>query len=207
MESKIIKRLDGHILQAHRLLCETVEGGAFERSRGWARCLTGSTIATFNTLFLFRPEVLTDEVLSDAAAYFDDWGVSHTVAFDEHWMPDGVNELDARCYQPLPPQPGMFLKGELRRMGSCPDLVVERVGTVAAVSAHCTLVSHLFGLPITETVHLFPFRQLQYDAIRHYLGYLDGVPVAIATGIVAEGVVSVWNVSTRDDVRRRGVAT
>jgi predicted GNAT family acetyltransferase len=65
----------------------------------------------------------------------------------------------------------------------------------------------LFGLPLNETKRLYSTNQLQNDAIRHYLGYLDDAPVVVGTGVLAEGIVSVWNVATRDVFRRRGMAT
>jgi GNAT superfamily N-acetyltransferase len=101
----------------------------------------------------------------------------------------------------------MVLLGPPRRLRSHPDLVIERVGTAEGMNVYCRLVSELFGLPLTETTHLFPVGQLQNDAIRHYLGYLDDVPVVTGTGVLAKGIVSVWNVATHDVVRRHRVAT
>jgi ribosomal protein S18 acetylase RimI-like enzyme len=207
MNERIIQRLDEHIVEAHRQLCQSVDGGVFERGKDWARGYTGSTIFTFNLLLLLADRALSDDLLSDAAAYFDERRVPHVVAFDEHRLSKGARFLHSRRYQPLPPQPGMVLFGPPRRLRIHPDLAVERVGTVAAISAYCTLVSELFGLPLAETMRLFPIDQLRNDAIRHYVGYLDEVPVVVGTGVVAEGIVSVWNVATRDDVRRQGAAT
>ena len=171
------------------------------------RGYTGSTISTFNLLLLLNERALTDDLLSDTAAHFDEQGVPHVVAFDEHRLPGGTNFLHARSYQPLPPLPGMVLLGPPRKLRSHPDLVIERVVKKVAIGAYCSLVSELFGLPLTETTHLFPARQLRNEAIRHYVGYLDDVPVVVGTGVLAEGIVSVWNVTTHDDVRRQGVAT
>lgn len=207
MGAHSIQRLDEHVLEAHRHLCQSVDGGTFERTEDWARWYTGSTIATFNVLSLLKSEALTDDLLADAAAYFNERRVPHAVAFDEHWLPHGANSLHIRRYQPLPPQPGMVLLGTPRRLPSHPDLVVESVQTVAAMRAFCALLSEMFGLSLTQTTCLFPISQLGDTAIQHYLGYLDDVLVAVATAILAKGVVSVWNVATRDDVRRRGVAT
>jgi GNAT superfamily N-acetyltransferase len=207
MDAQIIQRLDEHILEAYSHLCRSVDGGIFERTEDWTRVYTGSTIATFNSLLLLSPEALTDDILSDTAAYFNERRVPHTIVFDEHRLPDGAKTLHFCRYQPLPPQPGMVLMSTPRQLPSHPGLVIERVGTVAAMSAYCALVSELFGLPLTEVSRLFPINQLRDDAIRHYLGYLDDVPVTVATGILAEEVVSAWNVATQDDVRRRGVAT
>jgi GNAT superfamily N-acetyltransferase len=207
MDARIIERLDEHILEAHRQLCQSVDGGIFERSEDWVRVFTGSTVATFNFLLLLNERALTDDVLSDTAAYFDEQGVPHVVAFDEHWLPQGSNFLHSRCYQPLPPLPAMGLSDLPRPLEPHPDILIEKVDTAPAMNFYCSLVSELFGLPLTDTTHLFPVRQLQNDAIRHYLGYLEGAPVVVGTAVLAGAAVSVWNVATHDDVRRRGGAT
>lgn len=207
MNERILKRLDEHVLEAHRYFCQSVDGGVFRRTKNWARGYTGSAVSTFNLLLLLHERALSDELLSDAAAYFDEQRVPHVVAFDEHWLSNGARFLHTRRYQPLPPQPGMVLLGPPRRLRIHPDVVIERVGTVAAVSAFCSRVSDLFGLPLTETTRLFPINQLRNDAVRHYVGYLEEVPVVVGTGILAEGIVSVWNVATHDYFRRQGVAT
>ena len=151
MDTHILKRLDEHILEAHRHLCQSVDGGIFEQADEWARSFTGSTISTFNLLLLLGNRALTDDLLSDTAAYFNEQGVPHVVAFDEHWFSGGTNFLHSRSYQPLPPLPGMVLLGPPRRLRGHPDLVIEQVGTKARLGVYCKLISELFGLPLPET--------------------------------------------------------
>lgn len=207
MDTHIIKRLNEHILKAHRYLCQSVDGGIFEQADEWARGFTGSTVSTFNLLLLLTNRALTDDLLSDTDAYFNEQGVPHVVAFDEHWFSGGTEFLHSRSYQPLPPLPGMVLLGTPRRLRAHPDLVIERVRTPAKMSVYCQLISELFGLPLTETTHLFSASQLHNTSIRHYVGYLDDVPVVAGMGVLARGIVSVWNVATHDRVRRQRVAT
>jgi len=45
------------------------------------------------------------------------------------------------------------------------------------------------------------------DRFSHYLGLLDGEPVATATGYKGERVVSIQNITTSPQARRRGVGT
>jgi GNAT superfamily N-acetyltransferase len=207
MDAQILHRLDEHVLEAHRHFCQSVDGGVFKRAKDWARGYTGSTIANFNLLLLLNDTALTDDLLSDTAAYFDEQRVPHVVAFDEHRVAGGTNFLHSRNYQPLPPLPALVLLGPPRRLRCHPDLVVERVQTPAATKAYCSLVSELFGLPLADTERMFSANQLQDNAIWHYLGYLGEMPVAAGTAVLAKGIVSVWNVATHDDFRRRGVAT
>jgi GNAT superfamily N-acetyltransferase len=207
MDARILERLDEHIVEAHRHLCQSVRGGVFERTEDWMRGFTGSSISTFNLLLLLKAEALTDDLLSDTAAYFAERAVPHVVAFDEHRLPGGSNFLHSRNYQPLPPLPGMVLLGPPRRLRPHPRLVIERAETTVAINACCNLISELFGLPLSDTTRLFSSSQLQDKAIWHYLGYLDDMPVAVATAVFVNGIVSVWNVATHDDVRRQGVGT
>lgn len=207
MDARIMHRLDEHILEAHRYFCESVAGGVFERGKDWIRGYTGSSVSTYNMLLILNDRALTDELLSDAAAYFEEQGVPHVVAFDEHRAAGGTNFLYTRNYQPLPPLPAMVLLGPPRRLRPHPDLRIERVRTAAAASTYCHLVSEMFGLPLPDTMHLFSVNQLKNSAIRHYLGYLDKMPVAVGTAVLAKGIVSVWNLATHDDFRRQGVAT
>ncbi|GAB4534817.1 MAG: hypothetical protein Kow0063_18330 [Anaerolineae bacterium] len=207
MDAHIIQRLDRHVLKAHQHFCQTVEGGIFERNRNWVRGYTGSTVSTFNFLLLLNYAALSDDLLSDTAAHFDEHGVPHVVAFDEHRLPEGASFLSDRGYQPFPPMPGMVLLGPPRRLRSYADLSVRQVKTREALGVYRSLVSQLFGLPLNDTTLLYSASQLQDPAIRHYVGYVDEVPVATGTAVIVEGIVSVWNVATHDDVRHRGVAT
>jgi predicted GNAT family acetyltransferase len=101
----------------------------------------------------------------------------------------------------------MILLGPHRRLRSHPDLVVERLETADGMRIFHNLISELFGLPLNDTQRLFPADQLHNDSIRHYVGYLEDVPIVVGTGVQAEGVVSVWNVATHDVVRRQRAAT
>ena len=207
MDERISQRLTAHILAAHQLFCQTVDGGEFERTKDWARGFTGSTISTFNLLLVLSDRALNDDLLSDASAYFDEQGVPHVVAFDEHWLPTGTSFLHERNYQPLPPLPGMVLLGPPRRLATHPELALERVRTAEAMRVYCSLVSELFGLPLGDCMLLYPAQQLHNSAIRHYVGHLDGRPVVVGSTVLAEGIVSVWNVATHDEARRQGAAT
>jgi len=207
METHFAERLDKHIIEANRHFCQSVEGGTFVKTRNWVRGYTGSTTSTFNSLLLLTEKALDDDLLSDAAAFFNERRVPHVVAFDEHRLPSASQFLHARSYQPLPPQPGMVLLGPPRRLPSHPQLAVEPVRSPAAIGIYCSLVSELFGLLPDDVAHLFPARQLQDRAFRHYLGYLEDVPVAVGTGVLVQGIISVWNVATQDHCRRQGVAT
>jgi GNAT superfamily N-acetyltransferase len=79
----------------------------------------------------------------------------------------------------------------------------------AALRAWITLVLPGFGLPATlfeSAVELFTGLGLGLP-MRHYLGYLDGEPVGTSTLFLGAGVAGIYNVTTRDEARGRGIGT
>ena len=49
-------------------------------------------------------------------------------------------------------------------------------------------------------------KTLEIPFVRHYLGWLDNIPIGTATLVLTEEVAGVWNVGTLAEYRRRGVA-
>ena len=90
-----------------------------------------------------------------------------------------------------------------------PGLVVEQVGDQKTLREWCATMCAGYEMPAA-------FGETYYDcvvslglgpqaAVRHYLGRLDGEPVATATVFVAAGVAGIYDVSTIPAARRRGI--
>ena len=205
-------KLDRHIITAQALRYRTLAKGAFEIRPDWLRGFSNLSIPTFNIFQPLTPAGLSDDLLADTAAYFASKNTLYAIEIVHDRMPHAPDYLDQRRYQPLPPQPAMFLRNfRVRTEFELNSVVyVERVQTVPALTAMCTLQQRVFDFPLADMVKLFPVIQLNGEnkkIIRHYLAFVDEQPVAAGTAICVEDVVSIWNVCTSDQYRDRRVAT
>lgn len=105
-------------------------------------------------------------------------------------------------------EPGMAVRmSELVASRVVPGLEILRVGDDAALAAWEETLGRGFGEGEKEARWVASvFRKLGYgDPWRHYLGVLDGVPVATATVFLGAGVAGVYFVMTVPEERRRGI--
>lgn len=207
MDLETRTRLDQHIIGAHALRYRTIAGGLFEVMPNWVRGYSGRETPVFN-IFLPRTAAgLTDDTLADSSAFFSSKGVFYAVELIHDRFPDGPDFLNERYYQPLPPQPAMYLDNLAPAIQPNPAVLVEVVATVPALTAFCTTLHAVFDFPLRDMLALHPVAQIKEDRIRHYLAFLDEQPVGAGTMIIRDGVASIWDVCTIDQYRRRGVAT
>jgi ribosomal protein S18 acetylase RimI-like enzyme len=207
MDANLQARLDAHSIEAHMILIETSQEGEVERNADYVIGYTGATLPAFNTFIPLALTGLTDETLADASAFFNTRHTLYSISLEEHRVPDGTEYLSKRRYQPLPPQPIMALEKLPDRFDGNNDLVIEQVATVPAMTAVYSVLESVYDYSPEEVLLLFPMSQLQVEEVKHFAGYVDGVPVTVATAVYAEDVVSIWHLSTLDDFRRRGYAT
>lgn len=207
MESAIREKLDRHALAARAVLYRTITEGIFAITSNWARGYSGLRWPNFNVFLPLTPAGLSDDALADSAAFFSQKQVYYTVELIHDRFPDGPDFLDQRGYQPWPPQPAMYLTSMPEPVQINPDVVVEPVKTVPALTAFCTILHQVFDFPLEDMVQLTPVSHLKNEAISHYLAFWNDVPVGAGTLVHAEGAASIWNVSTLDAYRQRGVAT
>ncbi len=105
-------------------------------------------------------------------------------------------------------EPGMAVKlSELDRPADVPGLDITRVETEDALKTWENTLGRGFGEGVKEArwVAEVYSRLGLTDPWRHYLGTLDGEPVATATVFFAAGVAGVYFVMTVPEARRRGI--
>lgn len=210
IEPSIRTRLDQHVIAAQARLYRAVAGGSFEITSHWARGFSGLQIPTFNIFLPLTHEGLTDETLADTAAFFFSRETVYAIELVHDRFPHGPDYLSQQRYQPLPPQPAMYLATPLENVRLNPAVTVERVATVPALTAFCSLLYAVFDFPLQDLIKLYSAVHLKEDLkgiIRHYLAFIDEKPVAAGTIICINGAASIWNMCTLDEYRRLGVAT
>lgn len=207
MESAIREKIDTHVLAAQAVLYRTMAEGIFAITSKWARGYSGLRWPNFNVLLPLTPAGLSDDALADSAAFFSQKRVYYTVELIHDRFPDGPDFLDKRGYQPWPPQPAMYLSGSPADVCLTPEVVVEPVTTVPTLTAFCTTLHRVYDFPLEDMAKLAPVSHLNHEAVNHYLAFWGDVPVGAGTLVCAEGASSIWNLSTLDGYRQRGVAT
>ena len=212
IDSSTRSKLDQHIVVAQSVRYRTIVGGTFEIMPHWLRGFSGLQSPAFNIFQPLIPAGLKDELLADTAAFFASKEVLYAVEIVHDCLPKAPDFLDQRRYQPLPPQPAMFLQnfptGNDVQLN--PEVYVEHIQTVPSLTAFCTLLHQVFDFPLSDMVKFFPVAHLEGKTrkiMRHYLAFMDEQPVSAGTMICLEDVVSIWNVCTVDQYRDRGVAT
>jgi GNAT superfamily N-acetyltransferase len=109
------------------------------------------------------------------------------------------------------PQMAVALQEMNEDLPAPPGLKIERVRDFNTLTRWCWVYNTGFGMPaFTEPIWLELFRSIGLDAkgpMCHFLGRVDGVPVAASSLLLAGGVAGVGAVTTLPDTRRRGIGT
>jgi hypothetical protein len=123
-------------------------------------------------------------------------------------MPVRGPDLVAAGFVPGGAEPGMAVRiPELVAPRAVPGLSLARVGDDAALGVWEATLGQGFGEGEREARWAASvFRKLGYDdPWRHYVGWLDGAPVATATVYLGAGVAGLYFVMTVPEARRRGI--
>ncbi|TCC60406.1 GNAT family N-acetyltransferase [Kribbella pittospori] len=105
-------------------------------------------------------------------------------------------------------EPGMAVRlDELRTPADVPGLEITRVRDDEELATWEATLGRGFGEGVKEARWVAEvYRKLGYgDPWRHYLGRLDGEPVATTTIFLGAGVAGVYFVMTVPEARRRGI--
>ena len=190
-----------------RSLSLSAEGGSTDNVGGAACWYSSSYVPVFNGAGIFDPRLISRETLSAIEAYFKWRGRPFSVMSLDALVPFATNLLDRFNYTEYDSMPAMWLEGqprdELRGSG---DLWVSRVSTPGPLASFRSILSQVFHLSMAEVTLVMGEKALQVTHVRHYLGWLDNVPVGTATLVLSGRVAGVWNVGTLPEYRRQGIA-
>ena len=182
-------------------------GGVVEESGGLARIATGSPAAYFNWLYVTGPDVGEDDV-AGAVGWFDSRHQPFTVRLhgDQPARYDGV--LRGLGFRAELVMPGM-VAAPLPVMPTRVDgLDIARVRDRSSYDVFTARVAP--GRPgewLTTQMYrdFMPPAIVDEPSTALFVGELGGVAVSNAAAHLHDGVVTVFAVSTAEDVRRRGI--
>ena len=121
------------------------------------------------------------------------------------------NHLEKHGFITEEPEIGMAINLSLINNGlpMAPDLRIEVVEDPEMLQTWCHTASSGFEMPafVGEAFHdIFLYLGLSISSpVHHYIGYLNGKPVATSTLYPGAGVTGIYDVSTLPKARRQGI--
>jgi hypothetical protein len=120
-------------------------------------------------------------------------------------VPNAATRLAPYGYGEYDAMPAMWLEGT---PGDSPagarDLWITQVTSPVPLAAFRRILSLVFHLSLAEVNLVLGEKTLAIPHVRHYLGWLDNIPVSTASIVLSGDVAGVWNVGTLADYRHRG---
>jgi len=191
---------------ADLLMVMGAAGGGEQRDDAGARWTIGGSPIDYHNAVVAASD--TKAVAQSLAAL-----EKHHVAGSWHVGPSMrtdslIRELSAVGFIPGGGEPGMAVRiSELIAPRAVPGFELARVGGDEPLAMWERTLGRGFGEGEKEARWVASvFRKLGYgDPWRHYLGLLDGAPVATTTIFLGAGVAGVYFVMTVPEARRRGI--
>lgn len=190
---------------AELLMAMGAAGGGEQRDDAGAQWTIGGSPIDYHNAVVAASR---DDVVAESLAVLK----KHNAPGSWHVGPamrDGLGErLIAAGFAHGGSEPGMAVRiSELVVPSAVPGLEIARVGDDDALATWEATLGRGFGEGEKEARWVASvYRKLGYgDPWRHYLGLLDGTPVATTTVFLAAGVAGVYFVMTVPEARRRGI--
>ncbi|WP_433008122.1 GNAT family N-acetyltransferase [Kribbella sp. CA-294648] len=194
---------------AELLLAMGAAGGGRQRSADGVRWTIGGSPLDYHNAVVdcSVDDGAADQVVAESLQELKDHGVPGSWHVGPSMRPlDLGDRLLTAGFRHGGAEPGMALRLTELREAEAAGLRVERIG-LAELGVWADTLGRGFGEGPKEAQWVAQvYRRLGVaDPWRHYLGYLDGEPVATATVFLAAGVAGVYFVMTVPEARRRGI--
>jgi GNAT superfamily N-acetyltransferase len=190
-----------------RVLSMSADGGSSDDIGGAICWYSTSYVPVFNGASILEPGLINRATLSAIESYFRPRLRPFSVMTLDALVPNAATRLAPYGYGEYDAMPAMWLDGT---PGDSPagarDLWITQVTSPVPLAAFRRILSLVFHLSLAEVNLVLGEKTLAIPHVRHYLGWLDNIPVSTASIVLSGDVAGVWNVGTLADYRHRGVA-
>jgi len=196
---------------AELLMAMGAAGGGVQRDDGTVRWTIGGSPIDYHNAVVAAdlPAAEVDRTIAASLELMQQYGVPGSWHVGPSMRPTDLGDrLVSAGFTHGGSEPGMAVKvADLRPPTVVPGLHVSRVDSEDDLALWETTLGRGFGEGVKEARWVAEtYRRLGFgDPWRHYLGRLDGEPVATTTIYLGAGVAGVYFVMTVPEVRRRGI--
>ena len=201
-----------NLRQSFRALADGRPRGSVIELPGVSIASLGVAFQMFNAAFPSEPVETRAELedrLRAAKNHFDSQALRWAFWICEDWLATGIRRKLSRTCETWglrlsSDMPGMATERIQRPTRKLPDIEVRRVLSAQTLDDFRALGSTCFHVPISWFSEVFDPGMTTHDAFVCWVGYRDGLPVATAATVSAQGVIGLYNVATAPEYRQRG---
>jgi len=212
-DAALAAAVEANAIELWRLLCGHIPGAEFHDDAGGSWFVTGIRAGVWYNQVLRANLQLeaSDAQIDGALAPFRERGLEMlwTVGGSSR-PPDLASRIEAHGLPQTNEMPGMAIDlAALPAPALVPGLRIERVADARALDRWCD--AYVAGFEMEEAAGRSladVYARIGFgDAapVRHYVGWLDGRPVASSSVVFAAGVAGIFHVGTLPHARRRGI--
>jgi hypothetical protein len=204
IDPQLVQRADANYQELYRLMARLSPDGAVVEDGELLLARTGPLLPFLNGATVLRPPADPEAALARAASFYAQAGQSWALITSD--ATSDVMEPVARAAGRTPREsPGMVLSPIGAPPSVPPGLLIEAVRDVGGLHRYNDTMTAGFGGEWARAAILDTGVLLGVPELTHYVGLLDGEPVATAMRFSSHRIAGVFNVSTVPEARRRGI--
>lgn len=193
--------------ELYRALARAAPAGSILEEDGLMAAYTGPLLPMNNAAVVTRAPLHAATMVSRALSTFARWGQRFAIVVPERVAPAVAAAAQSAGFSHLASEPFMLLDALPPPPHEVPGLTIQRVAAPETLQRYNdTMTAGFGGGPWALPGILRGEALLTIPDCIHYLGLLDGVPVATAMRLDGARVAGIANVSTLHAYRGRGIA-
>ncbi|MGI8554674.1 MAG: GNAT family N-acetyltransferase [Dehalococcoidia bacterium] len=205
LTASLLARGHANYQELFRAMARFSPDGAIEEQDGVMLARSGHLLPFLNFAAVFRPPSDPAAVLARAQAFFFPFGLRFMLCTVDEAASTMAPVAEAAGMEPNS-EPGMLLAPLEGSIPAVPGLRIQNVEDAETLRAYIdTMTAGFGGGPWALPEILADAAMLRVPDITHYLGVINGVPVATATRVTSHRIAGVFNISTIPNYRKRGI--